>query len=112
VSIGIGITAASYLLILYFFIGFYLLTARTVRTFEDIAAQLVSGKTAMIPTLSRDELGEAGKSFNVVGQELIASNNEIQRKADELERMNKLMVGRELKMIELKNEIATLKKAI
>lgn len=38
--------------------------------------------------------------------------SELQEKVEEAERMNKLMVGRELKMIELKNEIATLRKAI
>jgi methyl-accepting chemotaxis protein len=108
----IYITIFSYILILYVFTGFYLLVVRTVRTLEDIAKQLISGRVTEVSVLSNDELGEVGKSFNAIGQELIASNNEIlakaqelQKQSDELERFNKLMVGRELKMVELKEEM-------
>ena len=106
----------SYVLILYFFIGFYLLVARTVRDLKNIAKQLISGRITEVPVLSNDELGEIGKSFNGIGQELIASNNEIltkaqefQKKSDEFEHMNKFMIDREVKMSELKEEIRKLK---
>lgn len=109
---SISITVVSYLLILYFFIGFYLLVARTVRNLGTIAEQLVGGKVAEVPLLSSDELGEVGKSFNAIGQELIRSNNEtlgkaqeLQKKSDEFERMNQFMIGRELRMAELKKEL-------
>lgn len=110
------ITFWSCILILYFFIGFYLLIARTVRDFKNIAKQLISGRVTEVPVLSQDELGEVGKSFNNIGQELIASNNEIlgraqefQKKSDEFEHMNKFMIDREVKMSELKEEIRKLK---
>lgn len=106
----IEITVVSYMLILYFFIGFYLLVTRTVREFEDIAQRLTNGKIEEAPTLSKDELGDVGKSFNTVGRALIASTQDLHGKVDELERFNKLMINRELKMIELKKEIEELKK--
>ena len=112
----IEITILSYILILYFFIGFYILVARTVRNLENIAKQLISGKATEVIVLSNDELGEVGESFNTIGKELIASNNEIlgrvqelQKKSEELEHLNKFMIDREVKMSELKDEIAKLK---
>lgn len=113
---SLAIIAISYLLVLYFFIGFYLLIIRTVRELENIAKQLISGRITEVPVLSNDELGEVGKSFNSIGQELIASNNdileraqELQKKSEELEHLNKFMINREVKMSELKAEIAKLK---
>lgn len=114
--ISIGITIFSGVLIFYFFVGFYILVARTVRNFENIAKQLISGREAEALVLSNDELGEVGKSFNSLGKELVASNNEIlgtvqelRKKSDELEHMNKFMINREIKMSELKDEIKKLK---
>ena len=112
----IEITILSYILILYFFIGFYILVARTVRNLENIAKQLISGRVAEVTVLSNDELGEVGESFNAIGKELIGSNNEIlrkvqevQKKSEELEHLNKFMINREVRMSELKDEIAKLK---
>lgn len=114
--ISIGITAMSYMLILYFFIGFYLLIIHTVYNLGIVTKQLVSGRKIEIPVLSNDELGEVGKSFDTIGRELIASNNEIleraqelQKKSEELEHMNEFMINREVKMSELKEEIRKLK---
>lgn len=42
---------------------------------------------------------------------LISDVTELTQKVDELERMNKMMVDRELKMVELKEEIEKLKEA-
>lgn len=115
-KLSMNITIVSYLIILYFFIGFYFLVARTVRDLEHIAKQLISGKAAEVLILSNDELGKVGESFNAIGRELIASNNEIlekaqelQKKSDEFEHINKFMIDREVKMSELKDEIAKLK---
>lgn len=72
---------------------------------------------------SQDELSQVAVAMNKMGDELnrsIMTKNEleeqlkkriteVQSKVDEVERMNKLMVNRELKMVELKKEIATMK---
>ena len=52
--------------------------------------------------ISSKEMGELNKK-------LTAESERIKTNIDELERMNKLMVDRELKMIELKKEIVALK---
>jgi methyl-accepting chemotaxis protein len=70
---------------------------------------------------SDDELGVLASGFNSMTAKLKTSysdlenkvklrTEELNQKLDELERMNKLMVGRELKMTEMKNEIEELKK--
>ncbi len=76
---------------------------------------------------TNDEIGELAHSFNKMTEDLKKSHaeteeykrtleqrvadrtKELAMKAEELERMNKLMIGRELKMVELKKEIAALK---
>ncbi len=69
---------------------------------------------------SQDEIGTLGNAFNNMAEKLQSLYTGLEQqvkertvvleeKTDELEKMNKLMVGRELKMIELKKEIATLK---
>lgn len=110
------ITILSYILILYVFMGFYLLISRTVRGFENIAKQLISGKAEEVLILSDDELGDVGESFNAIGRALVASNNEnlekareLQKRSDEFKRMNEFMIDREVRMSELKDEMAKLK---
>lgn len=60
----IGITVFSYLIIIYFMIGLYLLFKNTLKEFRESAQKLSVGELREFPVWSRDELGEAGKSFN------------------------------------------------
>ena len=79
---------------------------------------------------SNDEIGKLGNTFNTMAEKLRGfyagleqavrertakleqSQKELIVKLNEVERLNKVMVGRELKMIELKKEITELKKKI
>lgn len=58
---------------------------------------------------SKDEIGELAKSFNKMAAKLEKSRKDIQlevkKRTEELEETNKYMIGRELKMIELKKKL-------
>jgi chemotaxis protein methyltransferase CheR len=54
-----------------------------------------------------DQLNEYSKSLAL---EVAKRTEELEIRVKELERMNKIMIGREIKMIELKQELAKLKK--
>jgi HAMP domain-containing protein len=93
--------------------------------------QVKNGKLDTKITISnQDEIGEIASIFNNMTDDLLESKKKIEEynrtleqkieertaelhsKVNELEKMNKFMVDRELKMIELKNTIADLKKQI
>ena len=51
----------------------------------------------------------SSKELNELNEKLRSDSASLKKNLDELERMNKLMVDRELKMIELKKEVESLK---
>ncbi len=59
---------------------------------------------------SEQQLKAANQQMAAANQQLTASERKTQEKVLELENFNKLMVGREMKMVELKEEITRLKK--
>ena len=61
---------------------------------------------------SEQQLRAANQQLNAGNQQLAASQKNLQDKLIELERFNKIAVGRELKMVELKQDIADLKKRL
>ena len=61
---------------------------------------------------SNDELNSIAIGINMLNEELYSMNQELQKKINDLKVMNDLMVGRELKMIELKKEVESLKRQI
>ena len=88
-------------------------------------AELSSGnmEAQIAPNLliKQDEIGQLAKSFNemtVKLKQLYSSleekvqnkTKELNEKLDETEKLNKVMIDRELKMVELKKEIEELKK--
>jgi len=89
-----------------------------IRTSGDFAARVsISGKNelsilAMGVNKMLESLEETGTKLKEVNSELARKSLELERKSSELERINKFMVGRELKMVELKDEIEKLKAKI
>ena len=63
-----------------------------------------------------DEIGSLAKSFNVMTEELEIAYADVETRVEDrtekLVKLNGLMVGREVKMVELKKEIAELKSKI
>ncbi len=114
-----------FLFVIYFFMGFYFSIRNMINSLKQATTKMTHGEIIEdIKFEARDELSEVVTLFNSVAKALTSSNTELnagiekqrlieaesQRKNEELERFNKLMVGRELKMIELKEEIEGLKK--
>lgn len=99
----------------------------TIRKLRTAASEVAKGNlNVRLVADSHDELGELSESFDQMtrslkevneqreknAQALNQKTEELARKMEETERTNKLMVGRELKMIELKKEIEQLKQQV
>ncbi len=117
--------------ILIFIIGFFLsfLLSRNITkpiiSLRDAAIEIGKGNLDKeIQVKTKDEIGELAKAFGQMTNDLKKSGKKIEEYSKELEekvknleverikleQMNEFMVGRELKMIELKEEIKELKK--
>jgi len=112
------------LLLVALFFVLYRKVHNGISSLSSFAKVLGSGKLGeKLNIESEDELSEVAIAMNKMGDNLsqaLATKNdleeklkvkllEVQSKVDEVERMNKLMINRELKMVELKKEIASLK---
>jgi HAMP domain-containing protein len=97
--------------------------AKNIIKLRDASNQITQGNLDVkIDVNSRDEIGELAKSFASMGKNLKKSNiqikeyinkvqkseKQLQSKVEELEKFNKMVVGRELKMIELKKRVREL----
>jgi sensor domain CHASE-containing protein len=67
---------------------------------------------ASIALSGKDEFAGLAKEVNATLESMRENEKRVQQQADEAEKMNRLMVNRELKMIELKQEIRDMKKQI
>lgn len=98
------------------FMGFTVarLITKPIEILNKITKEVASGNLEQeIYFNSKDEIGDLAKSFNVMVKKVKEAKENIEGKVKdrtlELEKTNKFMVGRELKMIELKKEILKLK---
>lgn len=106
--------------ILYVFIGFYFSVKNTINELVEISDRLKRGEGGEKIKLSvKDELGKIGDLFASVGNALVDSNKileedvakrkefeeKLRARTNEMERINDFMIGRELKMVELKAEV-------
>lgn len=103
---------------LILFVLLYFVIARNVlgplKDFESAAKEIAAGNFSQVLKInSRDEIGKLSKTFNKMAHELKDSRIDIEKKvADrtkDLKKLNDYMIGRELKMVELKKEINRLK---
>ncbi|MFA6215430.1 MAG: HAMP domain-containing protein [Patescibacteria group bacterium] len=110
------------ILLLVIFIGFLILAYYLIRFFivkpivriNQATRAIAQGKLGERLDLElKDEIGDLANSFNQMSDNLKESKTNIEQKVAsrtaELEKLNQLMVGRELKMIEFKKEIQRLK---
>lgn len=97
--------------------------SRPIKKLKEVAAEVGRGNLEIeIKTQSKDEIGELTESFKKMvdnlkksqkeiedhEKELKKSKQSVESKIEEMERFNRLAVGRELRMIELKKRVKEL----
>lgn len=119
-SVQLSVTVAVFVLAAAFF-AFVFITILVNKFLSPINELRTAAKeygrgnfSYRVSTFSNDELGELAKLFNQMADQIkfVYENIEdkIKEKTQELERTNKFLVGRELKMIEMKEKLKKLGK--
>lgn len=134
-NIIIGLSAGALFLVVYLLVGFYMGVRRTLMIIQQTTDMMLRDGVyrGSIPVTTNDELGDIARSFNKVINALGSANNtlvrvndnlsegiakkkkaedELRVRSEEVDKFNRLMIGRELKMIELKEEILNLKETL
>lgn len=85
------VTIFALLIAIYLLDAFYRTVVATIKRLEEAAKRLASGEPAPAVVLeTQDELGQVAVSFNTVGGALVKSNQELVKRARELEVANAL----------------------
>lgn len=108
-TLGVVVVLSSFfmLLIMYIFIGKVL---KPLKILEEGIEKIWHGDLSHRTNIKTgDELEDIGEGFNNMAEELEKNIKDIEKKVLErteiLERLNKYMIGRELKMVDLKRKI-------
>ena len=114
-NIIIAVIVASTGLFLLWGIVFSFLLTEPIQKLTTTALSIAGGNESERSDIrSNDEIGTMAEAFNQMADNLQKSKMNIEEQVKErtadLEKLNNFMTGRELKMIELKKEIAELKK--
>jgi len=80
---------------------------RPLRVLTEAASRVSSGDySVVVTTNAEDEIGVLARTFTHMLGDLKKSNTTLTDKISELERLNKVMITRELRMVELKQKLA------
>lgn len=134
-NIIVGLSSGALFLAIYSLVGFYMGVRRTLMIIQQTTNTMLRDGVyrGSIPVTTYDELGDIAQSFNKiiialgsVNSTLVRANSnlsesiakkkkaedELRVRVEEVDKFNRLMIGRELKMIELKEEILKLKETL
>lgn len=111
----ISFSAAGMILAIFFLYVIYFSILNPLLKINQASLQIAEGKLGQkIDAKSKDEIGELAANFNKMADNLKESRRgieaKIKKRTQDLEQLNKLMVGRELKMKELKEKIKIIKR--
>lgn len=111
-----GVMAAVAFIILFMSWLIFRLISKPIAELNRVVKAITKGDLSQRATIkTKDELQEVGDAFNIMADKLKKSlektEAEVKERTADLEKINKFMTGRELKMIELKKQIQDLKEA-
>ena len=114
--LAVLVFSVSWLFAFSFFFLVRFLLLKPINQIRKVTRELGQGNLDRRVVIgNKDEVGELAGSFNDMAGKLKESRenleDKIKKRTADLEKTNKFMVGRELKMIELKKELAALKSA-
>jgi C4-dicarboxylate-specific signal transduction histidine kinase len=97
--------------VIFFIVGFFMRPLAKLRKFAEVVG--TGDKIQKVDIKTGDELEVLGHSLNKMSDRLFKNRQNIEKKikdrTKQLEKINKSMTGRELKMVELKKQIQNLK---
>jgi methyl-accepting chemotaxis protein len=117
VLIFVGVFSATAIIFLLAWILFRYLIRKRLAVLVQAAHEIAGGNLEIqVEMKGNDEINELSVAFNYMTSKLKDMYEglelKVRNRTQELEKDNKIMVGREMKMIELKKEIETLKQQI
>jgi HAMP domain-containing protein len=123
-NVGVIMVFLMIVVVLIFILILHIFIVRPVKSLSKTSKEIAAGNLKMRAEVAlHDELGDLSTYFNEMADSLVGAQNryklnnkklksatiELEEKIVELERFNKIAVGRELKMVALKEEIKRLK---